>query len=92
MSNVNTNTCWNIVLSSDTDIAFRQFLASQGGGRKGDLLRFKVGKLCRRPATGEKCVPVTHAKENKIEQNKQLENNDGEWRCTPERRAKESEG
>ncbi len=34
------NTRWNLVVSRDTDIALRQFLASEGGGRKGDLSRF----------------------------------------------------
>jgi hypothetical protein len=33
-------TRWNLVVSQSTDIALRQFLASQGGGRKGDLSRF----------------------------------------------------
>ncbi len=31
---------WNVVVSPDTDQAVRMFLASQGGGRKGDLSRF----------------------------------------------------
>lgn len=31
---------WNIAVSSDTDQSLRMFLASQGGGRKGDLSRF----------------------------------------------------
>lgn len=31
---------WNIAVSPDTDQALRLFLASQGGGRKGDLSRF----------------------------------------------------
>jgi hypothetical protein len=31
---------WNIAVSQDTDQALRVFLASQGGGRKGDLSRF----------------------------------------------------
>jgi len=31
---------WNIAVSPDTDQSFRLFLASQGGGRKGDLSRF----------------------------------------------------
>jgi hypothetical protein len=31
---------WNLVVSQETDTALRQFLASQGGGRKGDLSRF----------------------------------------------------
>jgi hypothetical protein len=31
---------WNIAVSQDTDQALRMFLASQGGGRKGDLSRF----------------------------------------------------
>ena len=35
-----TNARWSLVVSRDTDIALRQFLASQGGGRKGDLSRF----------------------------------------------------
>lgn len=31
---------WNLAVSSDTDQSVRLFLASQGGGRKGDLSRF----------------------------------------------------
>jgi len=31
---------WNITASADTDQSLRMFLASQGGGRKGDLSRF----------------------------------------------------
>ena len=31
---------WNVVVSADTDQSLRRFLASQGGGRKGDLSRF----------------------------------------------------
>ena len=31
---------WNIAVSPDTDQAVRMYLASQGGGRKGDLSRF----------------------------------------------------
>ncbi len=31
---------WNIVVSADTDQSVRMMLASQGGGRKGDLSRF----------------------------------------------------
>lgn len=31
---------WNLAVSADTDQALRAFLASQGGGRKGDLSRF----------------------------------------------------
>ena len=31
---------WNVVVSPDTDRSVRLFLASQGGGRKGDLSRF----------------------------------------------------
>ena len=33
-------TRWNLVVSKDTDIGLRQFLASEGGGRKGDLSKF----------------------------------------------------
>ena len=33
-------TRWNVAVSADTDQALRMFLASQGGGRKGDLSRF----------------------------------------------------
>jgi hypothetical protein len=33
-------TRWNVAVSTDTDQALRMFLASQGGGRKGDLSRF----------------------------------------------------
>lgn len=31
---------WNIAVSPDTDQSLRMFLATQGGGRKGDLSRF----------------------------------------------------
>ncbi|MEL7937349.1 ribbon-helix-helix domain-containing protein [Pseudomonas delhiensis] len=31
---------WNVAVSADTDQALRMFLASQGGGRKGDPSRF----------------------------------------------------
>lgn len=33
-------TRWNVAVSNDTDQSLRMFLASQGGGRKGDLSRF----------------------------------------------------
>ena len=35
-----TPTRWNLVVSPETDTSLRQFLASQGRGRKGDLSRF----------------------------------------------------
>lgn len=35
-----STTRWNIAVSSDTDQSLRLFLASNGGGRKGDLSRF----------------------------------------------------
>lgn len=31
---------WNLAVSAETDRTLRMFLASQGGGRKGDLSRF----------------------------------------------------
>lgn len=31
---------WNVAVSADTDQSLRMFLASQGGGRKGDLSKF----------------------------------------------------
>lgn len=31
---------WNVAVSADTDQSLRLFLASHGGGRKGDLSRF----------------------------------------------------
>ena len=31
---------WNVAVSADTDQSLRMFLASQGGGRKGDLSHF----------------------------------------------------
>jgi hypothetical protein len=34
------NARWNLVISQNTDDALRQFLASQGRGRKGELSRF----------------------------------------------------
>jgi hypothetical protein len=36
---------WHIAVSSDTDQSLRMFLASQGGGRKGDLSRFIEGAV-----------------------------------------------
>lgn len=33
-------TRWNVAVSTETDQALRIFLATQGGGRKGDLSRF----------------------------------------------------
>jgi len=33
-------TRWNVVVSVETDVELRQFLAGEGGGRKGDLSRF----------------------------------------------------
>jgi len=35
-----TTVRWNVAVSADTDQSLRMFLASQGGGRKGDLSRF----------------------------------------------------
>ncbi|THF57237.1 ribbon-helix-helix domain-containing protein [Pseudothauera rhizosphaerae] len=35
-----STTRWNVAVSAETDQALRMFLASQGGGRKGDLSRF----------------------------------------------------
>ena len=36
-----TNTTrWNLVVSKETDRSLRQFLAYEGGGKKGDLSRF----------------------------------------------------
>lgn len=35
-----STTRWNVAVSTETDQALRMFLASQGGGRKGDLSRF----------------------------------------------------
>ncbi|MFD2190291.1 ribbon-helix-helix domain-containing protein [Pistricoccus aurantiacus] len=37
---------WNVAVSSETDQALRMFLASQGGGRKGDLSRFIEEAVC----------------------------------------------
>ena len=34
------STRWNLVVSRDTDDALREFLASQGRARKGELSRF----------------------------------------------------
>lgn len=31
---------WNVAVSADTDQSLRMFLASKGGGKKGDLSRF----------------------------------------------------
>ncbi len=35
-----TMTRWNVAVSANTDQSLRMFLASQGGGKKGDLSRF----------------------------------------------------
>jgi hypothetical protein len=35
-----TSTRWNLVVSKETDKLLRQFLANEGGGKKGDLSRF----------------------------------------------------
>ena len=35
-----SNIRWNVAVSPDTDQSVRMYLASQGGGRKGDLSRF----------------------------------------------------
>lgn len=35
-----SNVRWNVAVSPDTDQSVRMYLASQGGGRKGDLSRF----------------------------------------------------
>jgi Ribbon-helix-helix domain len=35
-----STTRWNLAVSTDTDQSLRLFLASQGGGKKGDLSRF----------------------------------------------------
>jgi len=37
---MSASTRWNLVVSQDTDDALRQFLASQGRARKGELSRF----------------------------------------------------
>lgn len=39
---------WNIAVSAETDQALRMLLASQGGGRKGDLSRFIEEAVRRR--------------------------------------------
>jgi hypothetical protein len=33
-------TRWNLVVTAETDAELRRFLASEGGGRKGDLSKF----------------------------------------------------
>jgi len=35
-----STTRWNLVVSKQTDRSLRQFLAYEGGGKKGDLSRF----------------------------------------------------
>lgn len=40
MEDIMSTVRWNLAVSSDTDQSVRMFLASQGGGRKGDLSRF----------------------------------------------------
>jgi hypothetical protein len=37
---MSASTRWNLVVSQDTDVALRQFLASQGRACKGELSRF----------------------------------------------------
>jgi hypothetical protein len=46
MANTNLNARWSLVVSRETDKALRQFLAEQGGGRKGDLSRFVEEAVC----------------------------------------------
>lgn len=36
----NSRSRWNLVVSRDIDLSLRQFLASHGMGRKGELSRF----------------------------------------------------
>lgn len=43
-----TTTRWNLVVSSATDKSLRQFLANEGGGKKGDLSRFVEEAVNRR--------------------------------------------
>lgn len=38
--NTTNTTRWNLAVSADVDKSLRMFLASQGGSRKGNLLRF----------------------------------------------------
>ncbi len=40
MTPMSVSTRWNLVVSQSTDDALRQFLASQGRARKGELSRF----------------------------------------------------
>ncbi len=37
---MNTRARWNVVVSQDHDATLREFLASRGRGRKGELSRF----------------------------------------------------
>ncbi len=46
MLNADSNARWSLVVSRDTDIALRQFLANHGRGRKGDLSRFVEEAVC----------------------------------------------
>lgn len=41
-----TNARWSLVVSRDTDIAVRQFLVSQGAGRRGEMSRFVEEAVC----------------------------------------------
>lgn len=41
-----TNARWSLVVSRDTDIAVRQFLISQGSGRRGEMSRFVEEAVC----------------------------------------------
>jgi Ribbon-helix-helix domain len=51
---------WNVAISPDTDQSVRQFLANNGGGRKGDLSRFIEeavrAHILERTATAAKAV------------------------------------
>jgi hypothetical protein len=46
MLNADSSVRWSLIVSRDTDIALRQFLANHGGGRKGDLSRFVEEAVC----------------------------------------------
>ena len=61
----NSNARWSLVVSRDTDITLRQFLANHGGGRKGDLSRFVEEAVCAHmldlAANEAKAANATHS-------------------------------
>lgn len=68
-------TRWSLVVSAETDRTLRQFLAAQGGGRKGDLSRFveeavqaRILELAVRQAKSRNAGQSAEAVQNAVEE------------------------